>query len=166
MAGCRSILSMSKIKVKISETKFHSFYKTLVQVVKLLEEFEGAKKQNNSISDEQNELSRKQKIQGDVNEQDVYGWSNLHWSTFFGKYGQCQDLLSAGADVNLPDEHGFTPLFVAARRGNFEISKLLLHYGADVQRRNYVGKTALDMATEKSFSNIEKLLKKYEGALE
>ena len=124
---------MSKIKVKISETKFLSFYKTLVQVVKLLEEFEGAKKQNNSISDEQNELSRnkdQQKIQGDVNEQDVYGWSNLHWSTFFGKYAQCQDLLSAGADVNLPDEHGFTPLFVAARRGNFEISKLLLDSGA------------------------------------
>ena len=135
---------MLKIKVKISETKFLSFYKTLVQVVKLLEEFEGAKKQNNSISDEQNELSRnkdQQKIQCDVNEQDVYGWSNLHWSTFFGKYGQCQDLLSAG--------------------GNFEISKLLLDSGAEVQRRNYVGKTAINMATEKSFFKIEQLLKKY-----
>ena len=29
LAGCRSTLSMSKIKVKISETKFLSFYKTL-----------------------------------------------------------------------------------------------------------------------------------------
>ena len=29
LAGCRSALSMSKIKVKISETKFLSFYKTL-----------------------------------------------------------------------------------------------------------------------------------------
>ena len=164
MTGCSSTLTMSKIKVKISEIKFLSFYKTLVQVVKLLEEFEGAKKQNLSVSDEQNELSRnkdQQKIQGDVNEQDVYGWSNLHWSTFFGKYAQCQDLLSAGADVNLPDEHGFTPLFVSARRGNFEISKLLLHYGADVQRRNYLGKTAINMATEKSFFKIEQLLKKY-----
>ena len=30
LAGCRSALSMSKIKVRISETKFRSFYKTLV----------------------------------------------------------------------------------------------------------------------------------------
>ena len=30
LADCRSILSMSKIKVKISETKFLSFYETLV----------------------------------------------------------------------------------------------------------------------------------------
>ena len=30
LAGCRSSLSMSKIKVRISETKFRSFYKTLV----------------------------------------------------------------------------------------------------------------------------------------
>ena len=29
MAGCRSTLAMSKIKVKISETKYCSFYKTL-----------------------------------------------------------------------------------------------------------------------------------------
>ena len=29
-AGCRSALSMSKIKVKISETKYCSFYKTLM----------------------------------------------------------------------------------------------------------------------------------------
>ena len=29
LAGCRSILSMSKIKVRISETNYHSFYKTL-----------------------------------------------------------------------------------------------------------------------------------------
>ena len=28
-AGCRSTLSMSKIKVRISETKYRSFYKTL-----------------------------------------------------------------------------------------------------------------------------------------
>ena len=33
LAGCRSTLSMSKIKVKISETKFLSFYKTLVTAV-------------------------------------------------------------------------------------------------------------------------------------
>ena len=34
MAGCRSTLSISKIKVKISETKFFSFYKTLIRVKK------------------------------------------------------------------------------------------------------------------------------------
>ena len=32
--GCRSTLSMTKIKVKISETKYRSFYKTLVLEVK------------------------------------------------------------------------------------------------------------------------------------
>ena len=31
LAGCRSTLSMSKRKVKISETKYRSFYKTLVR---------------------------------------------------------------------------------------------------------------------------------------
>ena len=30
LAGCRSTLSMSKVKVRISETNFRSFYKTLV----------------------------------------------------------------------------------------------------------------------------------------
>ena len=119
---------------------------------------------SSSSQDEENEDQLKKQV--DVNKQDIYGWSNLHWSTFRGQYAKCKELISAGADVNLPDEHGFTPLFVAARQGNFDISKLLLDSGADVQRRNYVGKTALDMATEKSFSNIEKLLKKYEGALE
>ena len=29
LASCRSTLSMSKIKVRISETKYHCFYKTL-----------------------------------------------------------------------------------------------------------------------------------------
>ena len=33
LAGCRSSLSMSKIKVKISETKFLSFYKTSVKPI-------------------------------------------------------------------------------------------------------------------------------------
>ena len=33
LAGCRSTLSMLKIKVKISETKFLSFYKSLVSMV-------------------------------------------------------------------------------------------------------------------------------------
>ena len=33
LAGCRSTLSMSKIKVKISETKFLSFNKTLIWYV-------------------------------------------------------------------------------------------------------------------------------------
>ena len=33
LAGCRSTLSMSKIKVRISETKYRSFYKTLPSVV-------------------------------------------------------------------------------------------------------------------------------------
>ena len=32
LAGCRSTLSMSKIKVKISERKYSSFYKTFVTV--------------------------------------------------------------------------------------------------------------------------------------
>ena len=33
LAGCRSTLSMSKIKVRISETKYRSFYKTLGRMV-------------------------------------------------------------------------------------------------------------------------------------
>ena len=33
LAGCRSTLSLSKIKVMISETKYPSFYKTLVPIV-------------------------------------------------------------------------------------------------------------------------------------
>ena len=33
LAGCRSTLSMSKIKVRISEIKYRSFYKTLSQTL-------------------------------------------------------------------------------------------------------------------------------------
>ena len=33
LAGCRSTLSMLKIKVRISETKFRSFYKTLIPIL-------------------------------------------------------------------------------------------------------------------------------------
>ena len=35
LAGCRITLSMSKIKVKISETKYHSFYNTLGKTKKV-----------------------------------------------------------------------------------------------------------------------------------
>ena len=33
LAGCRSTLSMSKINVRISETKYRSFYNTLIPIV-------------------------------------------------------------------------------------------------------------------------------------
>ena len=44
LAGCRSTLSMSKIKVRIFETKYRSFYKTLGRTLPPLQRFDNRAK--------------------------------------------------------------------------------------------------------------------------
>ncbi|WP_423348807.1 ankyrin repeat domain-containing protein [Wolbachia sp. wLmal] len=76
-----------------------------------------------------------------VNAQDEFGGTSLHWAAENGCRQVVEVLLEKGADVNAQDEDGRTPLYYAIYyicdehpRLDYQhpkIAKLLLNYGAD-----------------------------------
>ena len=60
---------------------------------------------------------------GNVNEQDKYGKTLLHYSAQYGNLKQIEILLQRGANVNIQDRRGKTPLIYACQKTFFEIAK-------------------------------------------
>lgn len=66
-----------------------------------------------------------------VNVQDKWEKTSLHYSAQHGHTQVVEVLLKEGAGVNAQDEGGITPLHYAAKHGHIKIVKLLLNYGTD-----------------------------------
>jgi ankyrin repeat protein len=67
----------------------------------------------------------------DVNHQDKWGLTPLHYASRSGHDEIVAMLLVAKAEVNARDEYGFTPLHEAAEKGHTAVIQTLLGYGAD-----------------------------------
>lgn len=66
----------------------------------------------------------------DINAQDEFGWTLLHWASEWGDINGMRLLINRGADVNIINNAGFTPLSKASRRNSDAIQQLLMANGA------------------------------------
>ncbi len=82
-----------------------------------------------------------------VNVQDVWKKTSLHYSAQYGYMQVVEVLLEEGADVNAQDEDKEIPLHVAAGKRDIEIVQMLLEKVANVNLQDKSGGTALHYAT-------------------
>lgn len=101
----------------------------------------------------------------EVNRQDYYGLTALHFACRKGHKAVAGLLLDNGADPNAQENYGFTPLHEAAENGHAEIAKLLIEHQADPSLQLTAafdpyskGFTALDVAKAKRHTDVIKIL--------
>ena len=93
-----------------------------------------------------------------VNEEDMFCDTPLHWAAFTGARKITRILIAAGADVNAKDEYGWTPLHMAALHGQGRIVRMLLASGADPNisdNRRRIAADLCDKRIEHIFSELE-----------
>ncbi len=83
-----------------------------------------------------------------VEQEDIDGWTALHWASWSGLDRVVERLLDSGAKIDREEHNGYTPLMLAAMRGNDRAVVRLLYRGADRNLKNKDGKTALQLAIE------------------
>ena len=92
-----------------------------------------------------------------VDVSDGYGWTALHYASWFSQTDVIKHLLDKGANMNRQDRYKKnTPLHKAAQNNKTEAVRILIENGADVNLMNYVNKTPLDYANKGS--KVKRLL--------
>ncbi|CAL4058633.1 unnamed protein product, partial [Meganyctiphanes norvegica] len=94
----------------------------------------------------------------DINQQDVYGRSALHYSTEQGHAYIVHMLIKAGIRVDTPDAEHMTALHLAAQRGLAEVSTLLLESGARVNNKMNDKSSPLHIAASRGYTDIVEML--------
>ena len=93
-----------------------------------------------------------------VNIQNNYRNTPLHYACSFNRVESVQSLLNNGANVNIQDIIGWTPLHYACRNNNFETVKLLLDNGANVNIPDDEGWIPLQIAQNNNNTECIRLL--------
>jgi ankyrin repeat protein len=75
--------------------------------------------------------------------QDTYGWTALHWCASQNHPGIAKMLIDAGADLNIQSTAGRTALHWCAYKNHPEILGILIDAGADLNIQDTDGWTAL-----------------------
>jgi ankyrin repeat protein len=78
----------------------------------------------------------------DVDEEDAFGLTPLHWASFYGQITTVQLLLQKGAIVDKEGKEGETALQLAAAGGHHDTLKILLSEGADL---NHIDEVSIDI---------------------
>ncbi len=99
----------------------------------------------------------------DINRQDWYGMTALHWAAAQGHAEIVKLLLDYGANINLRNREGNTPLHLAARNGNLSTVKLLLARGANATIVNRDGQTPLALARQYYHPSVVTFLEREAG---
>ena len=96
----------------------------------------------------------------DINakDDDVKGWTALHYASLYDHIEIVELLLREGANVNATDEWDQTALHHASSQGHPEVVKLLLAAGADVNAKNLWDRTALHNASYNGDLNVVEML--------
>lgn len=81
-----------------------------------------------------------------INEQDEFNWTVLHYAISKNNYEISLFLLENGSNTNIVDSRGFTPLHLASQNGNYQLIVLLLKYGADKYIKNSRNKNPRELA--------------------
>jgi|WetSurMetagenome_2_1015567.scaffolds.fasta_scaffold21982_3 ankyrin repeat protein len=102
----------------------------------------------------------------DSNAKDRFGWTSLHFVTFYDQKDIGELLLANGADVNSKTKEGLTPLRFAAQFGHKDLVELLLGKGADINSKDEDGCTPLHFAAGNSSprEDVVKLLRQHGAA--
>lgn len=96
-----------------------------------------------------------------VNVQDEWEKTSLHYSAQHGHTQVVEVLLEEGAGVNAQDEDKGTPLHYAAKHGHTKTVKLLLKNGANINLQNKNRYTPLSCAWHSKYPEMAKLLLNY-----
>lgn len=99
----------------------------------------------------------------DVNIQNEYGNTPLHFACVAKNTEIVKMLLRANADVNISNNKGVTPLHIACGDGSYDIVKLLCERNINMNDKTYCGATSLHMAASGGHSEVVKLLLEKEG---
>ena len=88
--------------------------------------------------------------------QDNYGSTALHWCASYNHPEIAKMLIDAGADVNMQDNYGSTALHLCAYWDHPKILRMLIDAGADKTIPNNNGTLPYELATSQE---LKKLLK-------
>jgi hypothetical protein len=95
----------------------------------------------------------------DINRQDNYGNTALHYACYHSKPLIVKTLIKNGANVNIPGYMNYTPLhYTCIYSGNVEIIHYLIHKRCFMDVKDNHGNTALHIACMKNDYQVVKLL--------
>ncbi|EAY10968.1 hypothetical protein TVAG_446700 [Trichomonas vaginalis G3] len=90
----------------------------------------------------------------DINSNDEYGCTPLHYTAMNNSKEIAEILISNGADINAEDEYGCTSLHYAARDNSKETAEILISNGANINAKNKDGSTPLYIASRRNYKEI------------
>ncbi|GLH12594.1 Ankyrin repeat and KH domain-containing protein mask [Gryllus bimaculatus] len=94
----------------------------------------------------------------DVNHQDVYGRSAVHYAAEHGHLEALRLLSAAGCKLDIADTDNFTPLHLAVARDHVPVVKMLVSEGAQVNRKTSDKTSALHMAASRGHIGAAEVL--------
>lgn len=94
----------------------------------------------------------------DVNAQNDYGYTALHWAAEENHISTVKTLLERGADIESRNKYLDTPLLKASKNGHFQMVKLLLDWNVNFDCQNQKGHTPLMYACHRNYKRIVKIL--------
>jgi ankyrin repeat protein len=98
-----------------------------------------------------------------VNMQDKFGRTSLHWAESRGDIDVCKILLDAGADVNIQEmENGQTALHSAIWKKDIKIAQMLLNAGAVVNLKDKKKRTVLKEVEKTNNPEMIKIIKMHD----
>ncbi|KAI5528680.1 spectrin binding, partial [Trichomonas vaginalis G3] len=94
----------------------------------------------------------------DINSNDEYGCTSLHYAARENSKETAEILISNGADVDAEDKDGCTPLHLAASNNWKETAEILISNGADVDAKDKDGCTPLHLAASNNWKETAEIL--------
>ena len=91
-----------------------------------------------------------------VDWQDDYGRTALHYCAQYDHLDIARMLIDAGADVNIQHSRGWTPLHIFTFYNHLEIVRMLLDAGADKKIPDNEGRLPYDFAKTQELKNLLK----------
>ncbi len=104
--------------------------------------------------------------EGEIDQLDENGLSQLHKAAGKGDVEEIENLLGYGADIDIVTNNGYTPLFFAASEGKADAVKVLLEAGADTNITSTTSQgTPFQVACVQGNEQVVKTFLQYDKAL-
>jgi ankyrin repeat protein len=96
---------------------------------------------------------------GNINIQNVNGWTCMHMAAFYNRHKIIKKMLPhKKIPIDVPDKEGYLPLHIAASRGFMECVSLLVKRGSHVNAQSSRGETPLLLAALSNHVSIVRFL--------